>query len=323
MKLNLNFENFTFDYQTPIIVGKTTLSRNEALIVTISAENFKETVLHLCSLPHYHRYSIREWEFMIRHFFSTTDFDFSKIEFDKPYFNTTSLPLQTEGECNYALESVLFAFIEKNFPQSLLHFDQQNIKINGLYSNEMEFDETPGCVKIKIRPSEKNLEQTLAAMKKLLSKKPECLFRFDGNRTFELSEMLSYLELLGPQNLKRIQYIEEPFKNFSDTYRYLNTSEIPLALDESVLFFYKDLGQFKNCFYVLKPSLLGLSQTFALMKVHADKSIISSSYEFPSALRPFFYLSSMNPAQYHGLDTIKFLPKEFSIKTAQTFLLSF
>jgi hypothetical protein len=324
LKLILSFENFSFDYKTPIVVGKSSLSRNEAITVKISAENRKETVLHLCALPHYHRYNIREWQYMIHHFFSVNEFDFSTINFEKPFFNTTNTEAEPEGECNYVLESVLFAFIENNFPEALKHFNNRQIKLNGLFSNEMIFQDVPDCVKLKIRPTEKNLAQTISAIKELREKNPHCLFRFDGNRTFELPELQLYLDEIEKLHATPyVQYIEEPFKDFSNTYTFLKLSSVPVALDESVLFFYKDLEKFENCFYVLKPSLLGLSQCFSLMKAHAEKNIISSSYEFPTALRPFMYLASLNPSQFHGLDTMKFLPKEFSINQHQSFLLSF
>jgi len=40
--------------------------------------------------------------------------------------------------------------------------------------------------------------------------------------------------------------------------------------------------------------------------------VISSSYEAPSALVAFKYLASLAPENFHGLDTLKYLPKSFS-----------
>ena len=128
--------------------------------------------------------------------------------------------------------------------------------------------------------------------------------------------------LNGLSRLDLIEYVEEPFKNFSDTFAFQKLSDVPLAIDESIVNLGEDLTSFDNCYFVLKPSLIGLSSCFELMNRFSPRTIISSSYERPSALRPFFFLAALNPVQFHGLDTLKYLPKKFSIKSS-SFLLTF
>lgn len=304
-------------------MAKTHLSQNEGLIIYIASEEFVETSVEISSLPHFHRYSIYEWKFILEDFFSKESFRFDQIELSSPFFNTTEASVIKEGELLFVIESVLFAFIEKNFPQSLSSISNKEIKINALYSKALRLENLPNCLKIKIRPNPHSLQETTEIMSKLLAKNSAIIFRLDGNRTFELQELNSFVNSLDEKNLlNSVQYIEEPFKNFSDTYHFQRFSHVPVALDESITYFFDKLDAFSQCYFVLKPSLLGLSRCFKLSRRYPGRVIISSSYEFPSAMRALLYLSAINFPQYHGLDTIKFLPND-SGKELDSFLLTF
>jgi len=71
--------------------------------------------------------------------------------------------------------------------------------------------------------------------------------------------------------------------------------------------------------------LIGISKSFEIMDIGRESHhniVISSSYETKSAIRPLLYLAANNPYTYHGLDTLKYLPKDLGI-VVENFSLDF
>lgn len=301
MKLKLRFERKSFRYTAPVIVGKTYVSSNTALKVTIN----EETSVSLTSLPHFHQYTIDEWQYSLNDFFESRELSLSHFDLKMPAFGLT--PTLLSGELLYIIEAVLFSYLH-NKQNHLFPWPEQVVKINGLFSKDIPFERVPDCVKIKIRPGES--ENCSLAMADCLSKNPAVLFRLDGNRSFDINSLLEFLNKI-PQ--KNIQYIEEPFKNFSDSVLFKKVSSLTLALDESLIPHLEHLQKFNEEFFIVKPSLIGLSKSFELAARYPLRTVLSSSYETASAMKALTSIAATLPGQYHGMDTLKFLPKEFSI----------
>jgi hypothetical protein len=288
------------------------------LTVKIFLENQFIDTIHLTSLPQFHQYSIDEWSYFIDFFFLNNVFNFSHIAFNLPFFNTTKPTQLIEGELLFVTESILFTIIETKFPNLLNETKNLPIKVCSFYSSILPSHEITDVLKIKIRPHSQNLVETKSTINAIKNLKANTLFRLDGNRCFESSELSYFLDELqinfGPLQ-QFIEFIEEPLKNFSEHYLITKKFLIPIALDESLINFRNSLDLIPRGHYVIiKPSLLGLSKSIEMMTTFGSRSIISSSYETASASRSFFYLASINPNQYHGLDTQKFLPDQFSLK---------
>lgn len=322
MKITLTSTLTNFSYTAPIIVGPKTISENKILAVKIFGDNQFISQIDFTALSHFHHYTIDQWQKTLVDFFSTYLINFDEIKLDSPYFNMISDVQKApifNGELLTIIESVLFSLIEKLNPARLPTLESP-IKINGLYSKELTANNS-NCLKIKIRPNLVSLQETVLIIKDILEKSPESIFRLDGNRTFELRELLNFMgqleDQLGESLLKeKIEYIEEPFKNSYDFFTFKNIYHYNEAMDESLLNYSDKLSLLiKKApnFLILKPSLLGLSKSFEIMKLFPKKCIISSSYECASAIRPLLYLSALNPHAYHGFDTLKYLPKELSI----------
>lgn len=324
MKINLRFNFKDFAYTSPIAVRNKTLTTNQMLSVEIFHNDQLINKIELCSLPFFHNYNLREWKCVLEDFFSEHELNFSQIKLDHPFFNTTVSTLQHEGELLFVIESILFAVIEKLFPESLSHIEKKPIKLNALYSHFLAIEEIPDCLKIKIRPVTSNMIETANLIHDLREKNANIIFRLDGNGSFELSELEVFLDYLAVNcgSLEQfIEYIEEPFKNINDLTSFRKMCSIPIALDESLLPYRNSLFLLpKKTYLIVKPSLLGISKSFEIMKMYKEKMIISSSFETASALRPLMFLAAMNPKTYHGLDTLKFLPKELSMQCEKYFL---
>lgn len=332
MKIKLDFSLFAFNYSAPITVLNRTINHNRALSVAISVEESLTGKIDLTTLPHFHHYTLEEWEYTLDQFFSECEISLEHIVLEAPYFNMIKNPFYLYGgELLFIIESILFAVMEKISPQSLALISKKPIKLNALYSSTLAPGSLSGplaeCLKIKIRPTKECLEETKNLIKNLLANDPGIRLRLDGNRSFELNELLFFMNELetfcGLNFNQSIEYLEEPLKNQYDYLTFSKVYQYPQALDESLLYLIADLDYIQrlpaNTHLVLKPSLLGISKSFAIMLLAAQQGhnvVISSSYETKSAIRPLLYLAANNPFTYHGLDTLKFLPKELSIETA-------
>lgn len=332
MKINLDFSLFEFNYTAPITVLNRTINHNRALAVAISADERPIGKIDLTTLPHFHHYTLEEWQYTLDQFFSESEISLEHIVLEAPYFNMIKNPSSFyNGELLFIIESILFAVMEKVSPQSLSLISNKAIKLNALYSSPLAPESLSGplaeCLKIKIRPTKECLEETSILIKNLLVTAPGIRLRLDGNRSFELDELLFFMNELetfcGLNFNQSIEYLEEPLKNQYDYLTFSKVYPYPQALDESLLCLIANLDYLlrlpANTHLVLKPSLLGISKSFAIMLLAAQQGhnvVISSSYETKSAIRPLLYLAANNPLTYHGLDTLKFLPKELGIETA-------
>lgn len=334
MKLNLDFSLSEIFYTEAISVQKGTLDKNRVLSVLIS--NTRETIgkIDFTPLAHFHHYTLEEWEYTLDQFFNDNQISLEDISLTAIYFNMIKEPtVKYTGELLFITESVLFAVIEKYSPKSLSGIKNRRILINGLYSTSTDLEKIPDCLKIKIRPTKESLEVTKNLIKDLLLKKTDIRFRLDGNRSFELDELIFFMKELeafcGPTFFQSVEYLEEPLINHYDYRSFFQFYPYPEALDESLLGFINNLENLKKLpagtHLVLKPSLFGISKSFELMETafHTGNNVVvSSSYETKSAIRPLLFLAASNALTCHGLDTLRFIPKELSIDT-ENFCLEF
>lgn len=325
MRIDLQFSTSTFNYTAPITVQKNIIKTNQLLRVSIFNKDIFLGKIDLSPLPFFHQYSLKEWQYVLLNFFFAKELNLENIKLDLPFFNMTesSEDQKPDGELLFIIENILFKIIEYHSPQILNLSDKKIIKVNSLHNNFIQMTALPDCLKIKIRPTLKNLDETIHLINEVITYKPNILLRLDGNKTFELSELQFFMNKLekecGPILSSLIDYIEEPFKNFFDIHSFKQRFNYSVALDES-LFIYKNhlnLLPLKSQL-VLKPSLFGISKSVEILKnapSFKHNVVISSAYETTSALEPLLYLAAMNPKTYHGLDTSKFLPKEFGIES--------
>lgn len=326
MKIALSFSLSEIFYTEAIYVQKQQLLKNRVLSVNIrSLDDLNQPIIakiNFTPLPHFHQHTLEEWKFTLDSFFTDLEISFKEIHLDSPYFNMAKTTQNLyKGELLFIIESVLFSLIEKYSPQTLCLPENTTLKMNALYTSQSSLKNTPGCLKIKIRPTLESLSETQQMIENLLQKNPHVRLRLDGNRTFELDDLLYFMEALvkhsGPKLLGAIEYLEEPLKNYYEYSSFLKYFSIPLAFDESMNGYIEHLEFLTklppHSHIILKPSLWGLSLSYKLMKIaklRGHNVIISSTYEDQSAIRPLLFLAAQNPNSYHGLDTLKFHSKQ-------------
>ena len=205
-------------------------------------------------------------------------------------------------ECLFSIETILLGMIQKTHTHL---FTYNPIAINLLYNEEdgSPFYLDADCVKIKINPT--NVQKTIQTIRELYQLNPEMIYRLDGNKKFELNELIQFEQALKngihPSAFYKIDYFEEPFKNFYDTFLFKKRSEITIAIDES----YKNYMKDSNLIFpaVIKPSLIGISSVMFWLRSHENnRAIISSSFEHPSVLIGLSFLARQRPNEFHGLE---------------------
>ncbi len=326
-----------FRYNAPIIIQKHELLNNQLLTVHIYSLGVPIGKIDFSALPNFHLYSISEWKYCLEFFFNDLMINLDSIDFKLPFFNMINyqnhIYENIKGEFLFIIESIFLKIIEVKKNTILDLIENRTILLNALYSKALVSSEIPNCLKIKIRPTLKSLEESHEAIHFTLLKKPEALLRLDGNQSFEIRDLIEFIKSLekklGYKLNNSLEYIEEPLKNFNEHVLFKHISNYPLALDESFMNFDKihimraSFNKPQNI--ILKPSLYGISKCFEILKNSKENNlniIISSTYETASAMRSLIFLALHNPTTYHGLDTLKFLPEHLSIK-CEHFVLHF
>lgn len=290
------------EFIKPLKVRSITINKNTFLKIEFNQSSLMLSTLHELN-PQFHQNSLYEIQRVLMDFFSMYKLNFEQVNFNKSFFNfvDSSISIETRfftPELMYHIEvTLLFLMKELNIP---VVKNDLNLRLNDLSSSQESYElyKTSSCLKFKISPPSQ--KEDLEYIHSLNRSNPQCLWRFDGNRQWELEELISFCDQL-PSQLN-VDYFEEPFKNFSDRYLFEKRYDYKIALDESLETLFPHLELFKQSPLVFKPSLFGISSLHQWINQHPDQRvIISSSYEHPSAMIGLKLLSSLKSLEYHGL----------------------
>lgn len=299
--INIETSFTTLFYRSPVPVRGRMIDHNCFLKVRVLEVDY-----YLSLLPGLHQATLEEINLKVKSFFSHYDLDFKSIDFGVKFFNLIS-PQDVfldsiKDECLFNIEAILLCLIQKTHPQLFTH---DAVALNLLYNNKdgTQFYLDADCIKIKINPE--NVQKTIQVINELYQLHPEMIYRLDGNKKFELDELIEFEQSLKKgipaYAFSKIDYIEEPFKNFYDTFLFRKRSGLTIAIDES----YKSYMANKDLIFpaVIKPSLIGISPVFSWLRSHQDnRAIISSCFEHPSISLALNFLARQRPNEFHGLE---------------------
>lgn len=149
------------------------------------------------------------------------------------------------------------------------------------------------------------MHKTIQVINELYQLNPEMIYRLDGNKRFEIDELIAFEKTLknniNDQAFLKIDYIEEPFKNFYDSFLFKKRSELTVAIDESFINYMSSSDLIFPA--VIKPSLIGISPVISWLRSHEDnRAIISSSFEHPSVMLALSFIARQRPNEFHGLE---------------------
>ncbi len=295
MSNSLATEIVDMAYKGPVLVRGKKISSNQFLKVSLNNQFF-----YFSSLPNVHQTSLQEISFELNQFFKANrPINLEAADFNKACFGVVENSPGLSGEMLFVIETLLLGLIKPIAPS--------DIKINQVYTIDKDLSEyvNAQCLKIKISP--KGMNENFKTLVSLHELYPNLKYRLDGNRQFELDELLKLTSLLEqmPLLLKNIDYIEEPLKNFYESIVFNQCSTIPLALDESFEVYFKNnlLPIKPHSPLVIKPSLFGISPIYRWMTKNPDKRvIISSCYEHPTVMTSLNFLAGLKPLEFHGLE---------------------
>lgn len=305
IKITTSFE--TRNYRTPVPVRGKIIESNRFLKVSILEKDYFISVL-----PNFHEATLEELNFKILHLFSNYQLDFKDINFSVKFFNLINAKDvfldSIKDETLFNIEAILLGMIKTTHPNLFTH---DVLAINQLYNDKdgADFYLDTACIKIKITPH--RASDTIRIINDLYRINPDMIYRLDGNRRFELDEMISFIEEIRAHvesvAFLKIDYIEEPFKNFYDTILFKKRADIPVAIDESYKYY---MGQTELDYpAVIKPSLIGISPIIFWLRSHEDnRAIISSSFEHPTILVALEFIARMRPNEFHGLENFHSIP---------------
>ncbi|UCC43954.1 MAG: o-succinylbenzoate synthase [Candidatus Zixiibacteriota bacterium] len=138
--------------------------------------------------------------------------------------------------------------------------------------------------------------------------------RLDANRAFALEQAVSFADRLGGRN---IEYIEEPCPSLDENLIFAEKSDIPVALDESIVEAPEKVAENINRVgaLILKPTLLGgVERTLALARQAREArvtTVTSSSFESSIGIMSLAQLAiAINPDTPAGLDTLRWFDRD-------------
>lgn len=309
MKISVSFKDTEITYSKPIKLPKGDLAKNIFSEVTLIGE--QDHLIDIFALPGFYQTSLEMKKKTLANFFQNNDLNFDNILLEKPFFNAANENSVINPEILFDIECALFPFI--NYP---LTEDKKVLS----HAFELEKLKEAQCLKLKISPDQKYLNFLAEALNEQAKNSTLPKLRFDGNRKFELNELVSFLNKLNEKVIYKIEYIEEPFKNFYDQNSFQHQYKIPIAIDESLPYFANQLELLpKNIPIVLKPALFGISKSFELIRRGCQLGhsvIISATYQPTSTFIPLLALANYSDSfhsgpLFHGLDTLSFLPLSY------------
>lgn len=162
-----------------------------------------------------------------------------------------------------------------------------------------------GPVKIKSRST-----QDMNVLLKYLNH-CDYIIRLDTNRSWDQESLRAFLDQI---DNKRIDYIEEPFKNFKENRKF---KEVQFACDESLHNNnIEDLIQYFDVFIIkleLYRHFTDLLNDLSLLKAHGKRIVLSSLfYSGPGIYNLLKFAQANNLNEIHGLDTTKFFSEHKS-----------
>lgn len=329
-----------FDYslslQSELRFASATLTTREGLLLRITSEEGRTGWGEAAPLPGFSLESLtaaREQLFRVANELTQTDLNIRSY-FDSP----ESLPFYNKELCSsvrFALESALVdlwsAHSGKPIAELFGLVARKSVLINGLLSGD---DET-----IMAQAADIGAQQFQAVKIKIGDRKPEqaveilnqvrkiipasTAIRLDINRQWNLITAARFTSLISAREFRnRIEYVEEPVGNREDLKKQISESNLPIALDETMLEISPDiLAEYSGAAAViLKPTLLGglrCTLDFArAAKALGMKVVLSSSFESDLAISTLIRFASVVCEEQTpcGFDTLKWLTKSLLVE---------
>ncbi len=156
---------------------------------------------------------------------------------------------------------------------------------------------TAGTIKLKVA------QLAGGEVTKIMAANPKTRFRLDANRAWNLAEALDFCRALDPA---RVEFVEEPLKDYAGYDAFNARSPVGFALDESLMHHQPEPWEQLRAL-VVKPSLHGLSCALKWIDwayARGKYAVVSAMYESGVGIRHLAALAAAKtPGVAAGLDT--------------------
>lgn len=320
-----------FDYSLPLQselrLGSVALTRREGVLFRITCDDGRTGWGEAAPLSGFSKESLSEARVQLTQLAK----DITQYELDiAAYFNEDRTIAQIDNNLfpsvQFALESALaelwsahagkpiaelFGLVPRNF-----------VLVNGLLAgNENTIIDQAAqitvqqCQAVKIKIGDREPEQAVELLNQVTKIIPaSTALRLDINRQWNFKKAALFASLIdGHESMNRIEYIEEPVDNREDLKKQISESNLPIALDETILEISPDrLGEYVGATAViLKPTLLGgLKRAIDFARAAKSlgmKVVLSSSFESDLATSTLASFASVvcDEQTPCGFDTLK------------------
>ena len=316
---------FLLKLKTPFQTSYNKISDRKGFIVSITDEHGNTSYGECSPLPEFSRETIDDADTILKNMID----EITGAELND---NTGSIceflsTFKLVPSVRFALEQAIFnvmAMRNKNFLNSSFGKFNSQVSVNAVIgfgrqediikSISIKYD--AGFRTFKIKVGRSSFEDDIKLIGVLREKFGNSInIRLDVNGKWEFDtakEPLNSLKTFG------IQYIEEPCKGFQNLCLLAESSQIPVAIDESILSI-RELNDVitrsKIDFIILKPAIFGTliaAEEFIKQAGNNNKKIIiSSSFESAIGKSALVMLAASSGHSYaHGLDTSGFFERD-------------
>lgn len=309
---NIDLKQYELPLTRKLSIKGHTLNKRCGVILTITNSTGQVGYGEAAPLPGLHKESLNE-----------VISELLRLKDDLPGKEIPENALQNiSPAARLAVEMAIFDLSVQQ-DSSFINPANANVPINALLTNQTENVEAEvaqlieqGYPAIKLKVARNPVDEDIALIRKIKQiAEDKAILRLDANRGWEIDQAMRFCSEIGPE---QIEYIEEPVKNIADQAEFIDRSNIPIALDETLtqngLKHITDIKQIKA--FILKPSVLGgLEQTKRFINIAKQNnilSVLSSAFETSIAIRSYLcFAVKMGIANTPmGTDTLKWLSED-------------
>ena len=308
---DFDIKKYSLPLAKPLAIGGHELTSRQGIIISITDENGLTGYGEAAPLPGLHKETLADVTSQILTFKPRI------VGGDFRSLLNNVLTKELYPSVRLAIEMAIFDLrVQRGDRCGDLHGIR--IPVNGLVMAQDEdlFEQirallADGYRSIKIKVGRQELAndiETVLGVKELTTGR--ATIRLDANRLWRLDQALQFCSTVGPAG---IEYIEEPLQDISGYPMFFDSTNMPMALDETLLErTWQQLDDFKQAAaLVLKPSLLGgidaTAAFVAFARFNDVTPVISCTFQSDLSLRAFAIIA----AEFGmvglpmGLDTLK------------------
>lgn len=302
--VDINIKKYELPLTKPLVINNHTINARSGIIVTLTDDQGNKGYGEAAPLPNLHRETLED---VINQLNNFDPQDISPFFMELLYRSAKT-----------ALEMAMFD-LRWQSGKSFDKMQDLTLPVNGLVMAQDAdlFDAVEalieeGYISIKIKVGRQTLAkdiETIQRLQELIG--DSATIRLDANRLWTLDQAVEFCNQVTPN---QIDYIEEPLTDISEYPKFFDSTDMPVAYDETLLEL-DDVDELDHLdkvkAFVLKPSLLGgLSMTGQFIDIANENKImpvISCTFQSDLSLRSFALFAAMFGITDIplGLDTMK------------------